>query len=150
MASSLFHGSSTGGSSTGQPQLGDQPVLQGGRHPLHPALGLWGHGEDLLDAQLPHHRRELGGLEKYGSPAGVVLEGRVAVAVQGQGDSPLPHQPFQQDQIAPRVFGMVEYRLGHSGGGVVHCEEQDELSARSPSQGWWLPSTWISVVIQGH
>ena len=45
----------------GQAQLGDQPVLEGFQHPLHPSLGLGGEGEYLLDAQFPYHLGELGG-----------------------------------------------------------------------------------------
>ena len=119
--------------------VGDQPVLEGGGHPFYTALGLWRHGEDLLDAQLPHHPGELGGLVQDRPLAGVVLEGGVAIAVQGEG-SPTAGPPLQQDQIAPRVLGGMEDRLGVLVASST-ARSSTNLSARSSSQGWGLPST---------
>ena len=85
------------------------------------------HGEDLLDAQLPHHPGELGGLVLGGPLASVVLESRVPVAKLGKWDSPLADQSLQQDQVAPSVLSGVKYRLGHQAGGVVHRQQQNEL-----------------------
>ena len=59
-----------------------------------------GESEYLLDAQFPYHVGELGGFCKHRHLAGVVFEGRVAVAVEGQGDSPLPDQALQEHQVA--------------------------------------------------
>ena len=70
------------GAGAGQPQLGYQTVLEGLQHPLYAPLGLWGEGEYLLDAEFPHHQGEVvGGFNRHRPLTGVVLEGRVAVAV---------------------------------------------------------------------
>ena len=71
-----------------------------------------------------------GGFNRHRLLTGVVLESRVAVAIKGQGDSPLPDQPFQEHQVAAGVLGSAECRLGHGAGGVVHGDEQRQL--RSP------------------
>ena len=91
------------------------------------SLGLGGEGVDLPDAQLPHHPGELGGLGKHRRLTGIVFESRVAVAVEGQGDSPLPDQALQHHQIAPSVLPGVKDRLGHDAGGIVHGQEQHQL-----------------------
>ena len=62
--------------------------------------------------------------------AGVVFEGGVAVAVEGQGDSPLPDQALKEHKVAAGILARAEYRLGHGAGGVVHDQQQDET--RSP------------------
>ena len=59
-----------------------QPVLEGPRRPFHPALGLRRAGEDLPDPQLLQASGELGGFRRGLRLAGVVLEYRVAVAVE--------------------------------------------------------------------
>ena len=114
----------------GQAQFGYQQVLEGFQHPLHTPLGLWREGEYLLDAQLPHHPGELGGLHRHRLLTGVVLEGGVAVTVEGQGDSPLADQSLQEHQVAAGVLAGAENGLGHGPGGVVHGDEQRQL--RSP------------------
>ncbi len=114
----------------GQAQFGYQPVLKGFQHPLHTPLGLWREGEYLLDAQLPHHSGELGSLHRHRLLTGVVLESGVAVAVEGQGDSPLADQSLQEHQVAAGVLAGAENGLGHGAGGVVHGDEQRQL--RSP------------------
>ena len=118
------------GAGAGQAQLGDQPVLEGFQHPLHPSLGLRREGEYLLDAHLPHHPGELGSFNRHRLLTGVVLESRVAVAVEGQGDSPLPDQALQEHQVAAGVLAGAEDGLSHGAGGVVHGDEQRQL--RSP------------------
>ena len=50
-----------------------------------------------------------------------------AVAVQGQGDTPLPDQALQQGQIPPGVLAGVKDSLDHDAGGIVHRQQQDEL-----------------------
>ena len=61
---------------------------------------------------------------------GEVRPTHVAVAVAGQGDSPLPDQALQEHQVAAGVLAGAEYRLGHGSGGIVHGDEQRQL--RSP------------------
>ena len=92
------------GAGAGQTHFGDQPVLEGFQHPLNPSLGLGREGEDLLDAQPPHYPGELGGFNRHRLLTGVVLEGRVAVAVE-EGDSLLADQALQEHQVAAGVLG---------------------------------------------
>ena len=115
------------GAGSGQSQLCDQPVLEGRCHPLYPAFCLWRQGEDLLDAQLPHHPSKLGGLVEHRPLTCVVLEGGVPVAIEGQGNSPLADQSLQQRQVAPGVLAGVKDGLSHHSGGVVHGQQQHEL-----------------------
>ena len=61
---------------------------------------------------------------------GVVLESSVAVAVEGQGDSPLTDQTLKEHQVAAGVLAGAEDGLSHGAGGVVHGYEQRQL--RSP------------------
>ena len=56
-----------------QPELADQPVLEGARHAFHPSLGLGRTGKDLLNAQLPHGPGELGGSHRLGEIRGLPL-----------------------------------------------------------------------------
>ena len=70
---------------------------------------------------------ELGGLDRHRLLASVVLEGGVAVAVEGHGDSPLPDQTLLEHQVAASVLGGVEDGLGHGAGGVVDGDEQRQL-----------------------
>ena len=65
-----------------QAEFGYQPVLEGPRRPFHPALGLWRAGEDLPDPQLLQASGELSSFRRGLRLAGVVLEYRVAVAVE--------------------------------------------------------------------
>ena len=58
---------------------------------------------------------------------GVVLESSVAVAVEGQGDSPLTDQALQEHQVAAGVLAGAEDGLSHGDGGVVHGYEQRQL-----------------------
>ena len=119
-----------------KPQLGCQAVLEGFQHPFHSSFGLWRQSEYLLDAQLLHHPGELGGFHWHRLLTGVVLEGGVPVAVEGQGDAPLAYQSLQEHQVAPGVLGGAEDSLGHGAGGVVHGDEQRQL--RSPVLQPWV------------
>lgn len=56
-----------------QPEFADQPVLEGAGHALHPALGLWRTGKELLDAQFPHGPGELGRSHGLGKCRGLPL-----------------------------------------------------------------------------
>ena len=56
-----------------------------------------------------------------------MLEGRMPVAVQGQGNSPLSDEALKQHHVASGVFRGAEGRLGHSTGGVVHRQQQHKL-----------------------
>ena len=58
---------------------------------------------------------------------GIVLEGRVPVAVEGQGNLPLADQPLQENKVAPGVLAGMEDRLGHGAGGVVHRQQQNDF-----------------------
>ena len=50
----------------------------------------------------------------------------MAVAVEGQGDSPLQDQALEEHQVATGVLGRAKDGLGHGAGGVVHAQQQDE------------------------
>ena len=77
-----------------------------------------------------HYFGELGGFDRHRLLTGVVLEGRVAVAVEGQGDTPLMDQALQEHQVSAGVLAGAENGLGHGAAGVVHGDEQRQL--RSP------------------
>ena len=49
------------GGCSGQPEFGDQPVLEGSRGTFHPSFGLGRKGEYHLDTQFCHGPSELGG-----------------------------------------------------------------------------------------
>ena len=78
----LFHGGCPS-----QPEFGDEPVLEGPSRPLHSSLGLGRQGEYQLYAQFLHCPAELGGraARLIFRP---VLEDRVAVGVEGEGNAP--------------------------------------------------------------
>ena len=123
------------GAGVGQAQLGYQPVLEGFQHPLHSSLGLWRKGEDLLDAQLPHHPGKLGGFHRHRFLTGVVLESGVAVAVEGQGNSPLADQTLKEHQVATGVLGGAEDSLATVPVASSTAMSSVSLGPRSSSQG---------------
>ena len=83
------------GSGISEAQFGNQPVLEGPRRALHTALGLGRAGEDLPDAQFLQASRELGGFRCRLRLAGIVLEHRVAVAVERQWNATALDQALQ-------------------------------------------------------
>ena len=91
----------------GQAKFGYQPVLECTRRPFHPALGLRRAGEDLPDPQFLQGSCELGGFRRGLRLAGVVLEYRVAVAVQRQWNAPALDQALHSVKY-PAVFSLMQ------------------------------------------
>ena len=78
-----------------------------GRFPTSAPHVPWPVGRGRISAGMPSsrdHPGELGGLDRHRLLTGVVLEGSVAVAVEGQGDSPLADQALQEHQVAAGVL----------------------------------------------
>lgn len=104
-AVSLLHGGCSG-----QPEFRDQPVLQGSCRTPHPPLSLKRKSENHLDAQFFHCPSELGC-----RPAGLifraVLEDRVAVGVEGEGDAAAPEQVLHQQKVVAAVFPLAKQGL---------------------------------------
>ena len=61
--------------------------------------------------------------------AGVVLEYRVAVAVQRQWNAPALDQAFQQREVSSRVFADAKHGVDHGAGGIVHRQQQGEFGS---------------------
>ena len=74
--------------------------------------------------QLLHCPAKLGGCAG-GLVLRAVLEHRVAVGVEGEGDAPTLKQP----EIAEAVLLFTKQGVDHSAGGIVHRDEQRELRA---------------------
>ena len=94
------------GPSIGPAEFGYQPVLEGPRRPFHSALGLGRAGEDLPDPQFLQASGELSSIRRGLRLAGVVLEYRVAVAVQRQRNAPALDQALQQREVASGILLM--------------------------------------------
>ena len=82
-----------------EPQFRDQPVLEGSGRPLDSALGLGRQGEYHLNPQFLHCPSELGG-RAGGLIFRLVLEDRVPVGVQGEGNTEAPEQALHQPEVA--------------------------------------------------
>ena len=82
-----------------EPQFRDQPVLEGSGRPLDSALGLGRQGEYHLNPQFLHCPSELGG-RAGGLIFRLVLEDRVPVGVQGEGNAEAPEQALHQPEVA--------------------------------------------------
>ena len=91
------------GGCSGQPEFGDQPVLEGSRGTLHPSFGLGRKGEYHLDAQFCHRPSELGG-RPSGLVFRLVLEDGVAVGIEGEGNAAAPEQVLHQQEVVVAVF----------------------------------------------
>ena len=74
----------------------------------------------------------------------------MAVAIKGQGDSPLPDQPFQEHQVAAGVLAGAECRLGHGAGGVVHGDEQRQLRSQVLQPGMVAAVDLHQHALLGH
>ena len=83
------------GPGIGQAQFGNQAVLESPRGPFHPALGLRRAGENLPDPQFLQGPGELSSFRRGFRLAGVVLEYRMAVAVERQRNAPALDQALQ-------------------------------------------------------
>ena len=94
----------------------------------------WGDkGEYHLDTQFCHGPSELGRRSgRLGS--GRVLEDRVAVGIEGEGDAAAPEQVLHQQEVVVAVFLLAKQGVDHGAGGVVHRQQQRERWAvQSPN-----------------
>ena len=92
----------------------------------HTPLRLGREGEYQLHSQLIQGPAGLGG-RAGGLVFGAMLEDRMAVGVEGQGNAAAPYQALQQPEVAAAVLLIAEGSALHGAGGVVHGEEQREL-----------------------
>ena len=106
-------------------QLGHESVLEGTREALRTPLGLRRAGEDLGDPQFLHRPRELG-RRTLGAASGRGQEDAVAVGVERQRESAATRDLLHQGEVAARVLGRPEQRVGHIAGRVVDREQQGE------------------------
>ena len=110
------------GGCTREPQFRDQPVLEGSGRPLHPPLGLGRQDEYHLNPQLCHCPPELGGRAGW-VIFRLVLEDRVPVGVQGEGNAAAPEQSLHQPEVAVGILLLAEQGVDHAAGGIVHREQ---------------------------
>ena len=82
----------------------------------------------------PERRRRTSKLTKACIAIGAMLEDRMAVGVEGQGNAAAPYQALQQPEVAAAVLLIAEGSALHGAGGVSTAKSSGNCGPSSPSQ----------------
>ena len=117
----------------GEPEFGDEAILEGAKEPLDPALALWRGGGDPANAQFVqgpsnlgrgHHAVQLLG-ERLGR-AGIAVKEAVAIGVGSRGHAVAADETAEQEKVAVRIFLGAKDGREDLAGGIVDGGQEHE------------------------